>query len=81
MGDPLWSNLLLKSVSWKELMMEPLLENCSSWEEQVVVVHKGLYPVGEGPMLEEGKSMERKEQQRCGVMNQLQPLFFICLHH
>lgn len=69
MGDPLWSSLFLKAFPMKgthagatpgELQPMGRTSCCSSYR---------TVSCCRGPMLEQEKSVKRKKQQRCGVMN------------
>ena len=65
MGDPCWSSLLLNDCTlWKQPTLELFMKNCVPWEGLALEKFMENCLHGWDSMLEQGKSVRRKEQQR-----------------
>ena len=66
-GNPCWNSLFLKDCTpWKGSTLEQFMKNCTLWEWPMM--RKFVESCVRDPTLEQGKSVQRKEQQGQCVM-------------
>ena len=81
-GDPHWSSLFLKDCTlWEASTLGSLWRAAACGKDPYWRCLWWSASCGTDPMLEQGKSVRRKEKQRQGVMNWPQPPLPVPLHH